>query len=44
MFNKKLKEYKENQAEIEARMQSYTDIDKSFYLTANMVLNLAQRA
>jgi len=44
MFNKKLKEYKEKQAEIEAKMQSYTDADENFYLTANMVLNLAKRA
>ena len=31
MFNKKLKEYKEKQAELEAKMQSYTDADENFY-------------
>jgi len=30
MFNKKLKEYKEKQVELEAKMQSYTDADKTF--------------
>jgi len=44
MFNSKLKEYKERQAELEAEMARYTDADESFYLTANMVLNLAKRA
>jgi len=44
MFNKKLKEYKEKQAEINEKMQQYTDADENFYLTANMVLNLAKRA
>jgi len=44
MFNKKLKEYKEKQAEINEKMQRYTDADENFYLTANMVLNLAKRA
>ncbi|MGB4254058.1 MAG: hypothetical protein WBJ22_03050 [Minisyncoccales bacterium] len=44
MFNKKLKEYKEKQAELETKMQSYTDADEKFYLTANMVLKLAQKA
>ena len=44
MFNKKLKEYKEKQAEIEEEMQRYTQADENFYITANTVLNLAQRA
>ena len=44
MFNKKLKEYKEKQAELETEMVRYTDADENFYLTANMVLNLAKRA
>ena len=44
MFNKKLKEYKERQAEINEEMQKYTDADENYYLTANTVLNLAQRA
>jgi len=44
MFNKKLKEYKEKQVELEARMEQYTDADENFYLTANMMLNLAKKA
>jgi len=44
MFNKKLKEYKEKQAEITEKIQRYTDADENFYLTANMVLNLAKNA
>jgi len=44
MFNEKLKELKEKQAEINERMQTYTDADKTFYLTANKVLNMAKRA
>jgi len=42
IYLKKLKEYKEKQAELEAKMQSYTD--EKFYLTANTVLKLAQKA
>ena len=44
MFNKKLKEYKEKQAELEVKMQSYTDADENYYLTANITLNLAKKA
>ncbi len=44
MFNKKLKEYKEKQAEIRDDMARYDQADERFYLTANMVLNLAQKA
>ena len=44
MFNKKLKEYKEKQVESEAKMESYTDADENFYLTANITLNLAKKA
>jgi len=44
MFNKKLKEYKEKQAGLETKMQSYTDADENFYLTANMTLNIAKMA
>jgi site-specific DNA recombinase len=29
---------------VETKMQSYTDADENFYLTANMTLNLAKRA
>jgi len=44
MFDKKLKEYKEKQVELEAKMQNYTKADENYYLTANMVLNLAKKA
>lgn len=44
MFNEKLKEYKEKQAEINEKIQQYTNADENFYITANMVLNLAKRA
>ncbi len=44
MFDKKLKEYKERQAELEAEMTRYTDADENYYITANTVLNLAKKA
>ncbi|HPC30381.1 MAG TPA: recombinase family protein, partial [Candidatus Pacearchaeota archaeon] len=44
MFNKKLKEYKEKQAELNEEMQRYTDADENYYITANIVLNLAKKA
>ena len=44
MFNKKLKEYKEKQLELNEKIQRYTDADENYYITANTVLNLAQRA
>jgi site-specific DNA recombinase len=44
MFDRKLKEYKETQGEIEAKMQRYTQADEKFYITANNLLTLAQRA
>ena len=44
MFNEKLKTYKEKQTEIAEEIQRYTDADEAFYLTANVVLNLAKRA
>ena len=44
MFSNKLKEYKEKQAEINEEIQKYTDADENYYITANTVLNLAQRA
>lgn len=44
MFNKKLKEIKEKQAEILEKIQRYSNADEKFYLTANMMLNLAKRA
>jgi len=44
MFNRKLKEYKEKQAELNKEMQRYTDADENYYLTANIMLNLAKKA
>ncbi len=44
MFNKKLQEYTERQAEIDEQTARYTQADEKFYLTANTVLNLAQKA
>jgi len=35
MFNKKLKEYKEKQAEINEEIQRCTDADENYYITAN---------
>jgi hypothetical protein len=39
MFNKKLKEYKKTR-----RNKKYTNADENYYITANTVLNLAQKA
>jgi len=44
MFNKKLKEYKEKQAELNEEIQRYTNADENYYITANTVLTLAKRA
>ena len=44
MFNKKLKEYRERQAELEAAITRYTDADENFYLPANMGLHLVKKA
>jgi len=44
MFDKKLKEYKERQAELNEEIQKYADADENYYITANTVLNLAKRA
>jgi len=44
MFNKKLKEYKEKQAELNEEMQRYTDADENYYITANTLLKMAQKA
>ena len=43
MINKKLKEYKEKQAELNEEMQRYTNADENYYITANTVLNLAKK-
>ena len=44
MFNYKLKELKEKQAEITDKIQQYTQADENYYITASTILNLAQRA
>jgi hypothetical protein len=44
MFNYKLKEYKEKQAEIDIEMKQFTQADENYYITASTVLNLAQKA
>ncbi len=44
MFNKKLKEYKERQSELEAQMAQYTTADEKFYLNANMLLHILKQA
>jgi hypothetical protein len=33
MFNNKLKEYKEKQAELSEEMQRYTDAGENYYIT-----------
>jgi hypothetical protein len=43
VYDKKFKEYKEKQAEIEEKMKIYSNQDE-FYLTTEMVLNLCNRA
>jgi len=44
MFTSKLKELKEEQAEIRAKLAEYDNADEKFYITANTVLNLAKHA
>jgi site-specific DNA recombinase len=44
MYDSLLREYKEKQAEILGKMQDHADADEEFYLTANITLNIAQRA
>lgn len=44
MFDKKVRGWKDRQAEILVEMQRYTDADENFYLTASLVLNLAKKA
>lgn len=43
MFNKKLKEYKKTRRN-KRRNKKYTNADENYYITANTVLNLAQKA
>jgi len=44
MFEKKLNKYKRRQEEINEKMKKLTQTDEDFYLTANLVLNLAKRS
>ena len=44
IYNKKIKEYKEKQAEIESQLAQYTKVDESFYLNVGMLLTLVKRA
>ncbi len=44
MFASKLKELKEEQAEIRAKLAQYDTADEKYYITANTVLNLAKHA
>ena len=44
MYDKKLKEYNEKQQELLFDMRKYQQANESYYLTANKVLNLANRA
>lgn len=44
MFDEKLKEIKEKQAEVQIKSESYDKADEKFYITANTVLSLAKRA
>lgn len=44
MFDKKLKEYKEKQSEINSELQKHNVADENYYITVNTVLNLAQQA
>ena len=44
MYDRKLKEYKARQNDILLQMEEHSEGDKSFYITANSVLDLASRA
>jgi len=44
MYDKKVNEYKEEQGRILDQMQTHSNADHRFYLTANKVFNLAKRA
>lgn len=44
MYDKKLREYKERQGQILVDMRIHSEADEEFYLTANIVLNVAKRA
>src|SRR3989344_2605571 len=44
VYDKKLKQYKEDQRSIELQLQEYTDADEQYHITAKTILSLAQRA
>jgi hypothetical protein len=44
LYNQKFKEYTEKQDKIIDEMNKHDVADKEYYITANTVLNLAQRA
>lgn len=43
-YDKKLKELKERQHEIDTQLQDHTNADENYYITASTVLNLAKNA
>lgn len=44
IYDKKIKEYKEKQADIDSHLAQYTKVDESFYLDAARLLELVKRA
>ena len=44
MYDTKLKEYKEKQRKLFNEMQEHSEADEEFYITANTVFNLGNRA
>ncbi len=44
LYLEKVREYKKRQIEIAEEMKNHERADQNFYITANMVLNLAARA
>jgi hypothetical protein len=44
MFNQKLKQLKERQAQLNDDLKTYTQADEAYYLTANRVMGIAKRA
>ena len=43
-YDKKLKEFKEKQHNIDNQLQQHTQVDENYYITAGTVLNLAKGA
>lgn len=44
LYLEKVREYKKRQIEIAEEMKNHEKADRKFYITANMVMNLAARA